>query len=108
MAKTRQLVLYRTPATPGAAAPLGTRREVIKTLAPFNTAPDGSPESETVAYGPGVMVQFPYGDPDDELNQVLVAITEEEIAWSVLRRLCRETGWSMMDPDTGRVFSAND
>lgn len=108
MAKTRQVVLYRPPVKPGAASTLGTRRDVLRTLAAFNTAPDGTPGGETVAYGPGIIAQFPYGDPSDDLTQILVGISEEEIAWSVLRRLCRETGWSMMDPDTGRVFNGEE
>ncbi len=109
MAKLRQIILFASDSPTGAGAPkmkpLGQKREVLKTLARFNTAQDGSKAGESFAYGPGMVVQFPMtGSKDDELNQVLVAVNEEEIAWAVLQNICKQTGWRMMDPDTGRVF----
>ncbi len=107
MAKTRQLVLF-VQAPPGAktgkAPTLGQRRDVIKALAAFNTAPDGSKDN-SLAYGPGFIAQFPLGDPTDEIQQVLVGLNEEEISWPVLSRICKTLGWAMMDPDTGRTFT---
>lgn len=102
MPKLRQLVLYK-PADAGKQAPLGTRSEIIKALAPYNTAPDGSGDT-TVAHGPGFSVQFPLTDARDDVNQCLIAIVEEEIAISVLLRICKQTTWALLDPDTGRVF----
>lgn len=116
MAKFRQVILFASdpPAAgpsgapgsgPGKMRPLGPRRDILKTLANFNTAPDGSRSGEGIAYGPGMVVQFPMsGGASDDVNQVLVAINEDEIAWAVLQNICRQTGWKLMDPDTGRVF----
>ena len=113
MAKFRQVILFASDAPPagapanstGKTRPLGEKREVLKTLARFNTAPDGSRGGDTIAYGPGMVVQFPLsGGAADDVNQVLVAINEDEIAWAVLQNICRQTGWKLMDPDTGRVF----
>ncbi len=112
MAKFRQVILFSSDAPPagsssptGKMRPLGPKRDVLKTLARFNTAPDGSRGGESIAYGPGMVVQFPLsGGPADDVNQALVAINEDEIAWAVLQNICRQTGWKLMDPDTGRVF----
>lgn len=109
MAKTRQLVLFVPApqgAAPGRAPTLGPRREVIRALASFNCAPDGAKDT-SLAYGPGFIAQFPLGDPGDEIQQILIGLNEEEIAWPVLSRLCKTLGWAMMDPDTGRTFGGN-
>lgn len=102
MPRLRQLVLYK-PDAAGRQVPLGTRSEIIKALAPYNTAPDGSSDN-TIAHGPGFTVQFPYTDPRDDVNQCLIAIIEEEIAISVLLRICKHTAWALLDPDSGRTF----
>lgn len=105
MAKTRQLALF-VQGKPGAKpATLGTRREVVKAIAAFNCAPDGSKDA-SLAYGPGFIVQFPLCDADDEVQQALVGFNEEEIAWPALTRMCKALGWTMMDPDTGRTFGS--
>lgn len=106
MAKTRQVVLFAAPpagAPPGKTPSLGPRRDVLKALASFNCAPDGSKDT-SLAYGPGFIAQFPLGDPGDDIQQALVGLNEEEIAWPVLSRICKTLGWMMMDPDTGRTF----
>lgn len=103
MGKIRQVVLFSGAGAAGGQRPLGTRREVLATLARYNTAPDGL-DGDTVAYGPGLLAQFPMGDPKDDIAQVLVSINEDEIAWPVLERLCRQEGWKMMDPESGRTF----
>lgn len=101
MAK-RQLVIT-APASPnGAQAPsIGTRREVLGALANFNIWPD-VPGGEFL-YGPGLTLQLP---PDAvEVTQMLVAIIEEDMAWSVLTRLCRSTHWQLLDLESGRSLS---
>lgn len=108
MAKIRQLVVMPDPAE-GKGRPLGTQREVMRTLAQYNTAPDGSADTRSLAFGPGFIAQFPMsGDDNDEIKQFLVAINESDVAWPVLARLRRELGWSMMDPDSGKVFTRAD
>ncbi len=102
MPRLRQLVLHK-PSVEGRQSPLGTRSEIIKALSPYNTAPDGSGDT-SIAFGPGYTVQFPLTDPREDINQCLIAIVEEEIAISVLLRLCKNTGWALLDPDSGRTF----
>ncbi|TVQ33318.1 MAG: hypothetical protein EA376_02995 [Phycisphaeraceae bacterium] len=105
MARNRQIILMHAPEN-DAPIPLGTKREVLQKLAKYNTAPDGSPESLGMAFGPGIRIDLPMVDDRDEINQAVVSIIEEEIAWPVLSRLCKQHGWQMADPETGRTFGA--
>ncbi|MCA9309786.1 MAG: hypothetical protein KDA21_01170 [Phycisphaerales bacterium] len=86
------------------SVPLGTYRQIQDLVADSNVAPDGSPESVGILYGPGITLQLPMVGPDDPVVQVMVSLDEEEIAWPVLTRLCRRLGWKMLDPDSGRTF----
>ncbi len=86
--------------------PLGSRRDVRETLARFNTADDGATRQGAlteVLHGPGMVLELPVGQ--DEITQAMVNVQEEDIAWSVLSRLCKSTGWSLVDLETGRKFS---
>jgi len=83
---------------------LGSGEKVGAQLAAFNTMPDGDPHTRNVLYGPGITVSMPMGGADDPVNQLLVSINEEDIAWPVLMRLCRAYDWKMMDPKSGRTF----
>jgi hypothetical protein len=86
------------------AIPLGTVREIAAIMARFNLAPDGTPTTSNVYYGPGVIAQLPFLGPDDPVQQVLVSLVEDDVAWPVLIRLCKSVGWKMMDPESGRTF----
>ncbi len=93
----------------GTMVPLGSVREVVAALSGYNTSPDGSgPEGlgEVVGfgrlYGPGFIAEVPTGTED--VSQVMVSITDEDFAWSVLMRACRILRWKMMDPESGRTF----
>jgi len=102
----RQLILLRKPPENETATSLGIKRDLLKAFATLNTAPDGSDESGgTVAYGPGITVELPMVDDKDEVFQALISITDEDIAWSVLGRMCQRFGWALMDPDSGRTFT---
>lgn len=81
--------------------PIGSRAELLSRLSHYNTAPE-SEESDEILYGPGIRLEMPPGDP---INQLLVTVTEEEIAWPVMLRLCRDFNWSMLDPNTGRTLN---
>jgi hypothetical protein len=97
-------------------APLGTCEEIVALLAPHNTAPDGSgPQGMgeelgmAVLYGPGFVVEMPLtagegGAGNGEISQIMVTVTDEDFAWSVLMRLCRQLQWKMLDPESGRTF----
>lgn len=115
MSSTRSILLVKVlEATEGeedAPAPsvlntvsLGRLEEVQKLLRQFNCSADGSPVSSNVVYGPGIVLQMPMCDRDDPVNQILVSLVEDSVAWPVLTRICRVLGWKMMDPSSGRTF----
>ena len=81
-------------------APIGSRDEIIGQLSLFNTAPEC--DGEDVLYGPGIRVELPPGDP---VTQMLLTVTEEEIAWQVVMRLAKSLQWKLLDPATGRELS---
>jgi len=81
-------------------APLGTRAEIVDQVSPYNTAPQC--DGEDVLYGPGIRIEMP---PSDPVGQMLLTIVEEEIAWQVIMRLIKATGWRLLDPATGRELS---
>ncbi|MGE3108203.1 MAG: hypothetical protein AB7G11_07600 [Phycisphaerales bacterium] len=117
MARKRQIILMKAPETEGdggssktgTMAALGTVREVVGLMADYNISPDGSgPEGmgDVIGmgrlYGPGFVAEIPTAV--DEVTQVMVMITDEDFAWAVLMRLCRQLKWKMMDPESGRTF----
>ncbi len=83
---------------------LGTQQEVRALLATYNTARDGSEDSIGIdrLYGPGFIVEIPTSL--DELSQLMVHIDDDETAWPVMQRLCKQTGWAMCDMESGRRF----
>ncbi len=106
MPSGRQLILLNSPRENEPADSLGIKRDLLQILASLNTSPDGSDEpGGAVAYGPGITVEFPMVDDKDEVFQALISITDEDIAWSVLGRMCQRHGWALMDPDSGRTFT---
>lgn len=120
MARKRTIVLTRPappPASrPGAASvgvlPIGTFRQTLAALTPFNISPDGSGPAGmgevpgmAVLFGPGFILELPFdGDDRAEVRQIMVTVTDEDFAWPVLSRMCKAHGWKMMDPDSGRTF----
>lgn len=85
-------------------ASLGTAKEFAGALAPFNTAEDGSPpDGVTVRmYGPGMTVE--YATSSREIMQAMVSCYDEETAFPVLWRMCRQNGWKLQDIETGQIF----
>lgn len=108
MARKRQLAIFRwnDPENPASGyASLGNKREFIDSLAPFNTAPDGSRERSVgtqVLHGPGMAIE--YADNQDEIKQAILTVIEEDLAWPVLSRLCRALKWKMQDLESGQTF----
>lgn len=104
MAKKRQIILVG-----GENGSLGSLRDFVEAIGRFNTAPDGSgPEGMGLSpgmatlYGPGIVVEIATGG--EEVSQAMTTLVDEDYAWPVLTRLCRETGWKMVDMETGRTF----
>lgn len=103
--KSRMMVLSRRGEPGDEPGPLGTRAEVKRLLADFNTAPDGGADASLGLerlHGPGFVVDLP--SSIDEPMQVMASINDDETAWPVLSRICRRLGWSMTDAESGRVF----
>ncbi len=85
--------------------PLGSPAEFAAILASFNTGPDGGPVESTgteTYFGPGIAVELASGQ--NPVTQAIVSLVDEDIAWPVLSRLCKKTGWKMMDMESGRMF----
>ena len=82
-------------------APLGSRKQLLSDLAHYNTAPET--EGEDVLYGPGIRLELPPGQ--DSVRQILLTITEEEIAWHVIMRLAKTFNWKIVDTNTGRELN---
>ena len=102
----RQLVLMKAarPGDEDGLPVMGSIRHVLDALSRHNTAPDGSPAKSSVRllYGPGMLVEI--ADAGDEVRQIMVTMTDDDFAFPILARLCREQQWTMMDPETGRRF----
>ncbi len=94
------VILSRDETTGDDLAALGTRAEIIDSLAVHNTAPET--EGDDVLHGPGIRIELPPGEP---VTQMLMTIVEEEIAWQVIMRLAKTMQWKLLDPATGREFS---
>ena len=96
-----QLVILSREETAGdALAPLGSRAQIIESLAVHNTAPET--EGDDLLHGPGIRIELPPAEP---ITQMLMTIVEEEIAWQVIMRLAKDMEWKLLDPATGREFS---
>jgi len=80
--------------------PLGSRSEIIDLVRPFNTAPEN--DQGDVLFGPGIRIEMP---PDEPITQMLLTLTEEEIAWQVIMRLTKSLQWKLLDPVTGRELN---
>ena len=102
MAKRQFVILSREPASDGQLPALGTRAQVIEGLAHCNTAPETA--GEDVLYGPGLEFELPPGQ--DPVRQMLMSISDDDIAWIMIMRIAREFGWTILDPQSGREFQA--
>jgi hypothetical protein len=102
----RQVVLMKSVAKGEPAQPLGTHAEVRASLARYNTAPDGSARSKSagteVLHGPGMIVEL--ATTTETVMQAMVTMTDDDIAWPVLERACRNLKWKLVDLETGRSF----
>lgn len=101
MARREFVIQSRNETTDGGLAPLGSRRDIEASLATRNTAPER--EGGGRLYGPGIEIDLA---PDqDPVLQMLLTVSDEDIAWNVILRLARELQWKIVDPNTGRALS---
>jgi hypothetical protein len=96
------VILSKRPDSANGLPSLGPRAELVRQLERFNTAPER--QGDDVLYGPGIRLELP--PEQGEVSQVLVTITEEEIAWQVIMRLLKEFEWKIVDTNTGRELNA--
>ena len=98
---TRQyVILSRDEPTGNGLASLGSREDTLHRLSAYHTAPEC--DGEDILYGPGIRIELP---PGDTVTQMLMTITEEEIAWQVIMPLVKSLQWKLLDPATGRELS---
>jgi hypothetical protein len=95
--------MSRQGASSNGMAPLGARADLVRELARFNTAPECE-GNDDVLYGPGIRLELPPGQAS--VNQILMTIVEEEIAWLVIMRLARAFNWKIVDTSSGRELNA--
>jgi len=101
MANRKLVILSRISDKDGALAPLGTRKEVEGSLVKHNTSAERV--GSDVLYGPGIELQLPPNQ--DPITQMLLTLTDEDIAWPVIIKLARDLQWKVHDPGSGRELS---
>ena len=96
---SKQFVIQsRTAGKDGTRVPLGSRDEIVKSLSQLNTMAEV--EGGDTLWGPGIRIELP--PDDDPIQQMMLSIVEEEIAWLPIVRLAKQFDWSVMDIETGR------
>lgn len=100
MPSSQFVIMSREPAPEGQMAPLGSRTELLDTLSGHNTAPERS--GEDVLFGPGLELHLPPGQ--DPVLQMLMTVSDHDIAWIALQDIARKLRWKILDPQTGRDF----
>ncbi len=50
-------------------------------------------------FGPGIRLEMPPGQ--DTVNQMILTIVEEEIAWLTVMRIARLCEWRIIDMESG-------
>ncbi|HIB01413.1 MAG TPA: hypothetical protein EYO31_05945 [Phycisphaerales bacterium] len=96
---SKQFVIQsRTVGQDGQRVPLGDRNEILTSLSAFNTMPEV--EGGSILWGPGIRIELP--PEESTINQMLLYIVEDEIAWLPIVRLAKHFDWTIMDIETGR------
>ena len=94
-------VIQSPDTTSKGLAPIGSRREIIDQLSRLNTAPER--DGEDALFGPGIRIDLTPGR--DPIEQMLLTVIEEEIAFLVIMRISRICSWRILDPETGRELN---
>ncbi len=101
MPSSQFVIMSRTPSPDGQMSPLGSRAEILERLSGHNTAPE-RPDQDLL-YGPGLELHLPPGQ--DPVLQMLMNVSDHDIAWIAVLEMARELGWKILDPQTGRDFA---
>ncbi|MSQ91093.1 MAG: hypothetical protein EXS01_06860 [Phycisphaerales bacterium] len=91
------VILPSTPSIPGGTPSLGSRASLAKSLATQNTFPES--EGGDIWYGPGI--EFQLAPNQDPVVQMLLVVTDEDIAWLVIERIGKLMKWKFVDINTG-------
>ena len=97
MPRQQFVILSPETSSNGGLSPIGSREEIVKQLGDLNTSPEK--EGGDMLYGPGIRIELPPGEP---VTQMLMTLTEEDIAWHVVMRLVKQMKWKLLDPMSGR------
>jgi len=76
---------------------LAGRSDLFAQLAVFNTSPE-APGGD-VLYGPGIRIDLP--PEQDPVRQMLLTVVDDDIAFSVIRRILGRFAWRILDPISG-------
>ena len=101
MSKDLYVILSRANKKDGAPAPIGSRADIVKSLSLRNTAAEV--EGGDMLYGPGIEIELPQNE--DPVSQMLLTISDDDIAWVVIMKLAKELQWKIFDPASGRELS---
>ncbi len=101
MPRREFIIQSQQESSDGGLTPLGKRDELLETLYDYNTGPDH--EGGDTLYGPGIRIEMPPGI--DPVTQMIMKMTEEEIAWDVVRRLATDLHWKLVDVESGRALT---
>jgi hypothetical protein len=101
MPSSQFVIMSREPAPEGQMAPLGSRAELLESLSALNTSPERT--GEDVLFGPGLELHLPPGQ--DPILQMLMTVSDHDIAWIAVQEIARKLRWKILDPQTGRDFA---
>ena len=101
MPSSQFVIMSRESAPQGQMAPLGSRAELLESLSGLNTSPERT--GEDVLFGPGLELHLPPGQ--DPILQMLMTVSDHDIAWIAVQEIARKLRWKILDPQTGRDFA---
>ncbi|MSR44478.1 MAG: hypothetical protein EXS15_03845 [Phycisphaerales bacterium] len=94
----RVLVILPSAASTNAGNPtLGSRKWLQTSLATLNIFPESA--GGDIWYGPGI--EFQLAPNQDPVVQMLLMVTDEDIAWLVIERIGKLMKWKFVDVNTG-------
>ena len=101
MPQRHLVILSRTNNKDGSLGAIGSRTEIIQSLALRNTVAEI--DGGDILYGPGVDIELSPGQ--DPVLQMLLTITDDDIAWPVIQRLAKDLQWKLLDPVKGTEYT---
>ncbi len=97
------VILARRSGEENGPTPIAARARILEQLEALNTSPEV--RDGDVLYGPGIRIDLPPGQ--DPISQMLLTVVDDDIAWSVIRRLLKTFPWRLLDPITGMEWAGS-